>query len=108
MKRDRDDVPEVQSITSAPQSRSDSMAHRQKVYVIQMATRLVLFVVTVATWGHVPLWASLTIATGAVVLPYTAVLLANEPRTTRGTAASVPRPEIGPAPSHDHLPGGPQ
>lgn len=106
MRQDRDDVPEVQSITSAPQSRSDSMAHRQKVYVIQMAARFVLFVVTVVTWDRVPLWASLTIAVGAVVLPYTAVLLANEPRTTRGTATPVSRPEIGPSPPHDHLPGG--
>ncbi len=105
MKQDRRDEPKVHSITSAPQSRSESMAHRQKVYVIQMAARLVLFVVTVATWGRVPVWASLTIAVGAVVLPYTAVLLANEPSTSRGTAQSVPRPGIEP-PRAPRLPGG--
>ena len=105
MRKGKDDVPEVQSITSAPEARSDSMGRRQKVYVIQMSARLVLFILTVLTWDHVPLWASLTIAAGAVVLPYTAVLLANEPRTTRGSATQVPRPEIGPS-NPPHLPGG--
>lgn len=81
------------------------MARRQKVYAIQMAARLVLFLVTVFTWDHVPVWASLAMGAAAVVLPYTAVLLANEPRTQRGTATEVPRLEIGGGNTH-HLTGG--
>ena len=105
MRQERDREPKVQSITSAPEPRSAGMARRQKVYSIQMATRLVLFLVTVFTWDHVPLWASVVMATGAVVLPYTAVLLANEPSTRRSTATEVPRLGIEGRSPH-HLTGG--
>lgn len=105
MRKHRERAPEVQSITSAPEPRSAGMARRQKVYAAQMATRLVLFLVTVFTWDHVPVWVSLVMGAAAVVLPYTAVLLANEPRTQRGSATEVPRLGIGGGTTH-HLPGG--
>ncbi len=104
--RERDRAPEVQSITSAPVPRSEDIARRQKVYLIQMGVRVAAFVATVATWGHVPMWLSFVLVVGAVVLPYTAVLFANEASVTRGAATDVPARQLGAAPTTEHLPGG--
>ena len=97
----------MQSITSAPAPRSEDLARRQKIYLVQMVTRVLAFLATVATWGRVPLWLSLIFVVGAVVLPYTAVLLANEARTTRGSATGVDRRQLDAARSPQDLPGGP-
>ena len=107
MRRDKDREPEVQSITSAPAPRSEDMAHRQKIYLVQMGTRVAAFLATVATWGRVPMWLSIVFVVGAVVLPYTAVLLANEAKTTRGAATDVDYRQLRAAPTPEDLPGGP-
>ncbi|NLF05385.1 MAG: DUF3099 domain-containing protein [Actinomycetales bacterium] len=96
----------MQSITSAPAPRSEDLAHRQKVYLIQMGIRVVAFLATVATWGRVPMWLSIVFVVGAVVLPYTAVLFANSPKVTRGSATGVEARQLGAAPPHKNLPGG--
>jgi Protein of unknown function (DUF3099). len=90
--RDRSD--EVQSITSAPVARSEDIAHRQKVYLVQMGVRVLAFLGTVLSWGHVPLWLSCVLLVGAVVLPYTAVVLANQPRLERGVATPHLPPQL--------------
>lgn len=107
MRREKDRAPEVQSITSAPAPRSEDLAHRQKVYLVQMGIRVAAFLATVATWGHVPRWLSIVFVVGAVVLPYTAVLSANSPKVTRGSATGVDTRELGAAPTPKDLPGGP-
>ena len=94
----------MQSITSAPEARSDGIAKRQKIYLAQMGVRVVAFIATVATWGRVPMWASVIMVACAVVLPYTAVLLANEARSARGTATGVPARQLGAAPTRTTLP----
>lgn len=106
MRRKKVVEPEVQSITSAPAPGSEDLAHRQKIYLVQMGIRVIAFLATVLTWGRIPLWVSLVLVLGAVVLPYTAVIFANAPTVRRGSATAVGRHEIGGAPAPRKLPGG--
>lgn len=106
MRRKKLDEPEVQSITSAPAPGSEDLAHRQKVYLVQMVVRVLSFLVAVVTWGRIPLWLSLVLVVGAVVLPYTAVLFANAPTVRRGSATAVGRHAVGGGPVPHKLPGG--
>lgn len=69
--------PEVQSITSVPESLDDDQARRAKVYLIQMGIRLVCFVAAILCLTMGPAWLGWTLAVGAVVLPYTAVVFVN-------------------------------
>ncbi|WP_315095497.1 DUF3099 domain-containing protein [uncultured Cellulomonas sp.] len=97
--RRRPDPPaeEVYSITTAPEPLADDLARRQKRYLVQMGIRVVCFAGAVLTWGRIPMVASLLLIIAAVVLPYSAVLLANagrERRDTDGTFMSAR--EIGP------------
>lgn len=76
----------AQSITSAPEPLGADQARRARRYLIQMGIRVVCFVVAVLTWSRVPLWVSLVLIVGAVVLPYIAVLFANAGRERRDVA----------------------
>lgn len=51
-----------------------------------MGIRVLCFLLAVLLWQHVPLWVSLVLIVGAVVLPYIAVLLANAGRERRDDA----------------------
>ncbi|MBO0608316.1 DUF3099 domain-containing protein [Myceligenerans salitolerans] len=84
--------PEVQSITSVPESLDADQARRTKVYLIQMAIRLVCFVSAILCLTMGPAWLGWTLAAGAVVLPYTAVVFVNAGpnRTPRDAQAYVP------------------
>lgn len=77
---------EVQSITSVPESLDSDQARRAKQYLIQMGIRVVCFLgaVVALTTGH--LWLGWSLAAGAVVLPYTAVILVNAPNRRAGVA----------------------
>jgi hypothetical protein len=66
--------PEVVRITTAPRSRRDDIAGRQRRYVISMAIRTVCFVLAVVCIGHWFMWVFIT---ASFVLPYVAVILAN-------------------------------
>lgn len=70
-------------ITTAPEPLAEDVARRQRRYLVQMGIRVVCFLVSVITWGHVPLAVSLVLIVAAVVLPYVAVLLANAGRERR-------------------------
>jgi len=97
--RRRPDLPsdEVYSITSAPEPLADDMARRQKRYLLQMGVRVLCFALAVLTWGRIPMWASLLLIVAAVVLPYSAVLLANAGRERRDSDGSfLSAREIGP------------
>src|SRR5690606_4220163 len=61
-------------ITTAPQSRAEELAARQRRYLISMAIRIVCFV---AAWAVGPGWLRWVFVAGAVFLPYVAVVLAN-------------------------------
>jgi hypothetical protein len=76
----------VQRVTDAPESLAADQARRTRNYLWQMGLRVVCFLLAVVLWPHVPLWVSLTLLVGAVVLPYVAVLLVNAGRERRDPA----------------------
>lgn len=76
---------EVFSITSAPESHSSELGTREKRYAISMGIRTLCFVGAVIVSGPLR-W---VLIAGAVILPYTAVILAN---------AGVRRRSDGPSP----------
>jgi Flp pilus assembly protein TadB len=76
----------AQSITSAPEPLAADQARRERRYLIQMGIRIVCFLLAVLLWQYVPMWVSLVLIVGAVVLPYTAVLFANAGRERRDVA----------------------
>lgn len=98
----------AQSITSAPEPLGADQARRARRYLIQMGVRVACFLLAVLTWSHVPLWVSLVLIVGAVVLPYIAVLFANAGRERRDDAppgylphlldAAPPARPVAPAP----------
>lgn len=61
-------------ITTAPTSRSDELATRQRRYAISMTIRTVCFLAGVAVG---PGWLRWVLMAGAVFLPYIAVVMAN-------------------------------
>lgn len=61
-------------ITTAPASRADDLAARQKRYFLSMGIRTACFVGAVAVGPGVLRW---VLMFGAVVLPYVAVVIAN-------------------------------
>ncbi|HEX6149694.1 DUF3099 domain-containing protein [Nocardioides sp.] len=60
-------------ITTAPLSRQEEIAQRQRRYVLSMSLRTVCFVGAVVADG----WLRWVLVAGAVVLPYVAVVMAN-------------------------------
>ena len=71
-------------ITTAPMSRADEQAQRQRRYLIAMSIRMVCFVGAIVVG---PGWLRWALIVGAVFMPYVAVVMAN---------AAAPRRE-GPA-----------
>jgi hypothetical protein len=65
---------EVVRITSAPQSRKDELAHRQRRYVVSMGIRTVCFIAAVLVPRG---WLTWVLIVAAFVLPYIAVVMAN-------------------------------
>jgi hypothetical protein len=76
----------VQRVTDAPESLAADQARRTRNYLWQMGLRVLCFLLAVLLWPYVPLWVSLTLVVGAVVLPYVAVLLVNAGRERRDPA----------------------
>ena len=90
--------PDVVRITSAPTALGEDVASRMRRYLVQMSIRVVCFLGAVAL-DH---WTRWLLVAGAVVLPYTAVLLANAGRErvadpgTFMTAPALPAGAPGP------------
>jgi hypothetical protein len=72
--RDRHHPAEAVRITTAPRSRSDDIASRQKRYIYSMGLRTVCFVGAVIVGSGWLMW---TFLVGAIFLPYVAVVMAN-------------------------------
>lgn len=66
----------VPSITSAPEPLAVDQARRTRSYLIQMSIRVACFIGAVAVDG----WVRWVLVAAAVVLPYSAVLIANAGR----------------------------
>lgn len=75
MRRTRTD--EAPLITSASASYDDEYAHRRKKYAIMMATRA-LCVVAAALTYRFSVWLALAFIVGGMVLPWCAVIIAND------------------------------
>jgi len=86
--------PPVHRITTAPPSLSADQSRRQRSYLIQMGIRVVCFVGAVATFHRVPVVVTVLLVIGAVVLPYTAVLVANAGRERQARDASFLDPRL--------------
>jgi hypothetical protein len=67
----------VYSVTSARSSQRDELGGRERRYVIAMGIRTVCFVGAVVAWQTVGAWLGAILFVGALVLPYTSVVLAN-------------------------------
>jgi acyl dehydratase len=76
----------TQSITTLPPSPTDDRHKRMLTYTIAMSVRVVCVFLLFVVHG----WWLLVVAIGAVVLPYFAVVLANN--VSGGTGAAVVRP----------------
>ena len=72
--RDRHHSEGAVRITSAPRSRADDIAARQKRYIFSMAVRTVCFVSAIVVGPGPFRW---VLIVGAVFLPYVAVVMAN-------------------------------
>lgn len=66
--------PQPVRITTAPRSRAQDIAKRQKRYLISMGIRTLCFVLAVVSIGHWFLWVFIA---ASFVLPYIAVVMAN-------------------------------
>ncbi|MGA9714342.1 MAG: DUF3099 domain-containing protein [Aeromicrobium sp.] len=80
---------EIFSITSAPESHSSELGTREKRYAISMAVRTLCFVGAVLVSGPLR-WILLS---GAVFLPYAAVVIANAGVRRKGEGPSPFGPE---------------
>ena len=91
--------PEVFTITSAAVSHSEELGHRQRRYLISMMIRTACFLAAVAVDGW-PRWVFLA---GAILLPYTSVVLANAGVRKKGAILDLVEPD-----AHGELAGGKQ
>lgn len=86
--RRADDPQPAVSITSAAPSLTEDLDHRTRRYLLQMAIRVVCFVGAVLL-DH---WTRWLLLLGAVVLPYIAVLGANQVGVRRATGMPADAP----------------
>ena len=83
----------VPSITAAQEPLAVDQARRTRSYLIQMSIRVVCFVGAVVVDG----WLRWVLVAAAVVLPYSAVLLANAGREKTAHDTSPVTPQAAPA-----------
>jgi hypothetical protein len=75
MRRSRADVPVV--ITTAPESNDDEYDRRRKKYAIMMGLRALCVIAAAVTYQW-SLWLALGFIVGGMVLPWCAVIIAND------------------------------
>ncbi len=83
-------------MTSAPESLAHEQHGRMRRYLITMGVRTACFVASVLTaTAGAAWWVWGTLALGAVLLPYVAVVLANavSPRAVGSSSPVTPRPD---------------
>ena len=64
-------------ITTAPQASGDEFERRKKKYAIMMATRALCVILAASTY-HLSMYLALGFAIAGVILPWCAVLIAND------------------------------
>lgn len=93
----------VPSITSAPEPLAVDQARRTRSYLIQMSIRVVCIIGAVVVDG----WVRWALVAAAVVLPYSAVLIANSGRDQVTHDTSPVTPQAAPALTELPAPGAP-
>ncbi len=83
----------VYSITSASSGHSDSIGSREMRYGISMGIRTLCFVGAVVAWQTIGGWVPWVLLVGALVLPYTSVILANAGTRAKGAGSDIIKPE---------------
>jgi len=91
----------VYSVTSARAGQRDEISGRERRYIISMAIRTVCFVGAVIAWQTVGAWLGAILFVGALVLPYTSVILANAGGRSRAPGADLLRNPPGTIEKHD-------
>lgn len=84
----QDDDNEVYSITSARQAHTEDISHRERNYAVSMGIRTICFVGGVIAWFHI-MWLGVVLFIGALVLPYTSVILANAGVRSAGAGSNL-------------------
>lgn len=84
---------QVYSITSASSGHSDELSGRELRYGIAMAIRTLCFVGAVVAWQTFGGWVPWVLLAGALVLPYTSVILANAGVRKKASGGNIIRPE---------------
>ncbi|HJR89163.1 MAG TPA: DUF3099 domain-containing protein [Aeromicrobium sp.] len=79
----------VYSVTSAKSGQHDDIGGRERRYVISMAIRTVCFVGAVIAWQTVGAWLGAILFVGALVLPYTSVILANAGTRSQASGSAL-------------------
>ncbi|MEO9138688.1 MAG: DUF3099 domain-containing protein [Jatrophihabitans sp.] len=92
MGRDRGD--EAQLITSAPESNDDEYDRRRKKYAIMMSLRIVCVILAALTYRVSP-YLMATFIVGGIVLPWCAVIIANDGPAKKRAPAPSYRPGMG-------------
>ena len=94
MRRSRADEPIL--ITSAPADTDDGYDARRKKYAIMMSLRALCVIAAACTY-QISLWLALAFVVGGMVLPWSAVIIANDrparKRATRTPPGPVPGAE---------------
>lgn len=81
---------EVYSITTAKTAKRDDVLSREIRYGISMGIRTICFVMAVVAWRVWDIvWLGAVFLVGAVVLPYTSVILANAGVRRRATGKNL-------------------
>jgi len=79
----------VYSVTSAKSGQRDEIGRRERRYAISMTIRTVCFVSAVIAWVTVGAWLGAILFVGAIILPYTSVVLANAGTRTQATGVDL-------------------
>jgi hypothetical protein len=80
-------------ITTAPESTEDEYDRRRKKYAIMMTLRAVC-VIAAATTYRVSMWLALTFVVGGMVLPWCAVIIANDRPAKKRSERVGHRPDL--------------
>ncbi len=84
----------VYSITSASSGHSDDIGSRELRYGISMGIRTLCFVGAVVAWQTMGGgWLPWVLLAGALILPYTSVILANAGTRAKGAGSNIIKPE---------------
>lgn len=81
-------------ITSAPESNEDEYDRRRKKYAVMMTLRAVCVIAAASTY-RVSIWLALAFVVGGMVLPWCAVIIANDGPVKKRAPAPQYRPGLG-------------